>query len=741
MSAQSAKSLPTLPTQTRPRIALVGNPNAGKTTLFNVLTGLRAKTANYPGITVDIRTGTMSVGKHDVDVVDLPGIYSVDALSPEERVAVAALHGELPGEPIPAVIVLVLDATNLARNLFLASEILELDRPTIVALNMIDAADSAGIEIDLKQLSVQLGCKVVAVSARSGRGITELRAAVEEKLVPKLPVLTEAHPDCGQGCSGCTFKSRYEWADRVCSATVKAPAVHNARTEAIDRVLTTPIVGTVTFLLLMFGVFFLIFSLADIPMSLIENGFAEVASGLESILPSAPVARPLWFGGVFALSLAVFAAGYYLSGVKWRAKSAAIAILVSAAIGLLPQDDFRSLAVDGVVGGIGGVAVFLPQICILFFFISLLEDSGYMARAAFVMERLMRFVGLPGKAFVPMLSAHACAIPGIMAARVIENWRDRLVTILVLPLLTCSARLPVYAMVAALLFRDQPLYAALVFVGAYLLGLTAALGTALLLKKSVVPGDSAPLVIELPPYRLPSFRNAMMTVLERAVVFLLNAGTVILCISVILWALATYPKLDESHLPADIAAQVETLRTKAELAKVEPEKSDTTAPPRVSAEEAAELNAEADHLIAQAGLANSFAGRLGRFVEPVFRPLGFDWKMNVGVISSFAAREVLVSTLAIMYGIGEEGAEQQTTLVETLRRQTNADGTPVFSTATCISLLVFYVLAMQCLPTQAVTRRETGSWKWALFQLTYMTSLAYIAALIAYQTLQAIGVS
>ncbi|MCA9110631.1 MAG: ferrous iron transporter B, partial [Planctomycetaceae bacterium] len=428
--------------------------------------------------------------------------------------------------------------------------------------------------------------------------------------------------------------------------------------------------------------------------------------------------RWLWTPVVAGLTFLVTALGYRISAIRWTVTTFAIAVVVSAVVALLPADDFRSLVVNGVISGVGGVLVFLPQICLLFFFICLLEDSGYMARAAFVMERLMRSVGLPGKAFVPMLSAHACAIPGIMAARVIEDRRDRLVTILVLPLLTCSARLPVYAMVAALLFSESPTEAALVFVGAYLLGIAAALLTAFGLKKSILRGETVPLVIELPPYRRPSLRNALLTVYDRSLVFIQNAGSVILMISVILWVLATYPKLSEDNLPSETAELVATLRAS-------------------TGADAEALHQHADQLVAQAELEHSFAGRLGRFVEPVFRPLGFDWRINVGVISSFAAREVVVSTLSIMYGMGDETEEG--TLVETLRRQKRPNGSPVFTTATCLSLLTFYVLAMQCLPTQVVTKRETGSWKWAFLQLGYMTILAYTAALIVYQSAAALG--
>ncbi|MBX3438381.1 MAG: ferrous iron transporter B [Planctomycetaceae bacterium] len=703
-------------------VALVGNPNTGKTSLFNRLTGLRAKTANYPGITVDLRTGRLRLPAGHVTLIDLPGLYSLDALSPEEHVARGLLRGESSAAAAPDVVVLVVDATHLARNLCLAGEVLELNHPTVVALNLIDAADAASIKIDIDSLATELGCPVIPVSARTGRGIDELKRVVGEMLDVPSPLASRT--SCIAGCHGCTFSARYEWAERVCGEIAHVPQTHDQRTAAIDRYLTNPVLGTLAFIALMLGVFYLIFSLADVPMTLIDEGFGRLADLAEAWIPTDAAHPWLWIPAVGGLTMVLFAIGYRIADIRWSWRSSTAAALTAVLVAFLPAEDLRSLVVDGVIGGVGGILVFLPQICILFFFICLLEDSGYMARAAFVMERLMRRVGLPGKAFVPMISAHACAIPGIMAARVIEDWRDRLVTILVLPLLTCSARLPVYAMVAALLFSDAPAKGALVFVGAYLLGITAALLTALGLKKSILRGDAVPLVIELPPYRMPSLRNALLTVVDRALVFVRNAGTVILMISVILWALATYPKLPEEGLSAAGAEKLASIRAAEDAA------DDDTA---------AALAVEADQLLAQEGLAYSAAGRLGRLVEPIFDPLGFDWQMNVGVISSFAAREVVVSTLAIMYGIGEEAAEERTTLVETLRRQQRPDGTPVFTTATCLSFLTFYVLAMQCLPTQAVTRRETGTWKWAFFQLGYMTLLAYSVSLLVYQTAAALG--
>ncbi|MCA9073560.1 MAG: ferrous iron transport protein B [Planctomycetaceae bacterium] len=704
-------------------VALIGNPNAGKTTLFNALTGLRAKTANFPGITVDVRKGRLSLPEETVELVDLPGLYGLDALSPEEMVAEAFLRGDVIGAKVPDVVLLVLDATNLSRNLFLASEVLELKLPTIVALNLIDAANAAGISIDVERLSTELGCPIVPVSARTGEGLDKLRLTLEELLTDRQGATTQMHPSCTTGCEGCEFAARYDWANQVVGESVKSPSDLGQTTARVDRWLTNPFVGIAAFVAVMLGVFYLIFALADVPMTLIDEGFARIGNAVDAILPDRVTSRPTWMASIFASVMAVFAIGYRLQKARWSVLNTFAAIGFAAVIALLPVEDFQSLLINGVIAGVGGVVVFLPQICILFFFISLLEDSGYMARAAFVMERLMRAVGLPGKAFVPMLSAHACAIPGIMATRVIENRRDRLVTIIVLPLLTCSARLPVYTMVAALLFTGTPATGAIVFVGAYVLGVGAALSTSWVLKKSLLRGEAEPLVLELPPYRRPSLRNALLTVLDRATIFLKKAGTVILLISVVLWAMATYPKLPEDQFPAAVA----DLQTEAETTQ------DETL--------AEALLVEADHLAAREQLEYSFAGRLGRAVQPVFAPLGFDWRINVGVISSFAAREVVVSTLSIMYGLGEEGAEEDTQLVKTLHRQTHDDGRPVFTTATCLSLLVFYVLAMQCLPTQVVTSRETGSWKWAIFQLVYMTLLAYSASLIVYQGAHAMGIS
>lgn len=648
-------------------LALIGNPNSGKTTLFNVLTGLRAQTGNYPGTTVEHRSGRVLVETGALELIDLPGVYDLQATTDDERVAVAVLDGHAAGtKPLGGVIVVV-DAAHLNRSLFLVSQVLQRGLPTVVALNMVDAAAAQGIQIDADRLAVELGCPVVPLVARTGEGVATLRAALHH--LPGAPRVSDAISACGT-CGGCRFQSRYAWSDAVAArCSRETPAPPSVWTERVDRVLTHPVVGVAAFAAVMLGVFILIFQIASVPMDLIDSLFSGLGGWLTT----------------------------------W-----------------LPAGDLRDLLVQGIIGGVGGVLVFLPQICILFFCLALLEDSGYLARAAFVMDRLMGRVGLPGKAFVPLLSAHACAIPAIMATRVIPDRRDRLVTILVAPLMSCSARIPVYSMLAALLFANEPLKAALVFTGAYVLGLVMALTMAFVFKKTLLPGEATPLVLELPSYRRPRLRTAFLTVLDRATVFVKNAGTVILFISVLLWAMATYPRSAPPPEAVALQAQAATLEGPA----------------------AAAAQAEAERLTSRHALAHSAAGRLGHWIEPALRPLGFDWQIGIGVLTSFAAREVVVSTLAVVYGVGAEAADEAPdSLYDALRRATRSDGSRVFTPATCFSLLVFYVLAMQCLPTQAVTRRETNSWKWPAIQFGYMSVLAWVVSFLVYQGLKLAGVA
>ncbi len=649
-------------------VALLGNPNAGKTTLFNALTGLHAKTANFAGTTVERRVGRAHIDGHQIVIVDLPGLYSLESTSPEEKVASDALHGRLANHPAPNAALVVVDATNLERNLFLVSQVLDLDCPVVVALNMMDMAKRDGIHIDAAKLRAELKCPVVPVSARTGMGLAELEKEIEQLIAggPKAPAAAHAKPACTLGCTGCPYQARYEWTEKISTKVMDAAAARrSARTERLDDLFTHPLVGVIVFQIVMVSLFALIFWAAQIPMGLISGLFETIGSWITAHTPAG---------------------------------------------------DFQSLLVDGVIGGVGGVLVFLPQICILFFALSLLEDTGYLSRAALVMDKIMRRLGLPGKAFVPMLSAHACAIPAIMSTRVIDNPRDRLVTILITPLLTCSARIPVYAMVTALLFPHSPLKAALVFTAAYATGALAAVLAAWVFNRTILPGGSRPLLIELPPYRMPSLWTATLHTLDRAKIFVKQAGTIILMVSLVLWGLSHYPK--SAPPPAAVAML-------AQAAQLE-QSGDT--------QKAGEMHADADHLTAKNSLQKSAAGKIGRVLEPVLKPLGFDWQIGIGIVSSFAAREVIVSTLAIVYGVGQDAAEHHSaSLYDSLRRATRSDGTPIFTTATCASLLIYYILAAQCLSTTAVVRRETGGWKWPLFQIAYMTGLAYLCAFVVYQ--------
>jgi ferrous iron transport protein B len=651
-------------------IVVVGNPNCGKTTLFNMLTGMRAHTANIAGTTVETRQGKTTIDGRAVTLIDLPGMYSLSDASPEQRIARQALMGKVGDErtsEAPGAVLLVLDAMNIQRNLLLAGQVIELGLPTVVALNMCDLADRAGIKIDTESLSTELGCAVVPICARSGKGLTDLTDALNRRLgSEEVHIVPQSLSACSR-CGGCPFRARFDWAEGVQERCASMPmGEHDPVTEAADRVLTHPLLGIVSFAGIMFMLFALIFWVADYPSTAIEWSFSALGSKVADTLPTG---------------------------------------------------DLNNLLVDGVIGGVGGVLVFLPQICLLFLFLSLLEDTGYLARAAVVSDRLMRRVGLPGTAFVPLLSAHACAIPAIMASRIIDNRRDRLVTILVAPLLTCSARLPVYTMLTALLVPSQPLKAAMIFVGAYCLGIAAALLMALLLNRSILRGRAQPLVIELPSYKAPNLRNALVMMLDRGWAFLMKAGTVILLISILLWASATYPK---SAPPAE--AVVMQQQAKQLLAAGQTDQAEL-------------LIRQANNLTASNSLSHSIAGRLGHAIEPAIRPLGYDWRIGVGIVSSFAAREVVVSTLSIIHGVGDDNDAM---LYDSMRNATLDDGTPMYTPATSLSLLVFFVLAMQCLPTSIVARRETGSWKWPVLQFAYMSALAYGAAWVTFITTNAL---
>ena len=616
-----------------PRIAVLGNPNTGKTTLFNRLCGVRARTANFPGSTVEGRIGThrSADGRAELELVDLPGSYSLTLDIPEARVCRDCLEGAIDGV-MPDAMLVVVDATNLRRNLQFAAQCLLHRLPAVVALNMWDVARQRSSCVDPAELARRLGCPVVPVSGRTGEGVPAVDVALDtlsslpfdsDALVARLQKLPSA--DASPAALAA-------WADGVVqSSSARAPSIDEGREAMVDRIdeaLTHPLLGIGAFMVIMAALFASIFMVAAVPMSLIDLLFGSVATAVRAVLPD----------GILA-----------------------------------------DLLADGVLRGIGGVLVFLPQICLLFFLVSLLEDSGYLARAAFAVDRVMRRFGLSGLSFVPLLSSHACALPGIMSTRLIRDDRERLATILVAPFMSCSARLPVYVLLIGILSVGKPAwFAGVAFAACYALGAGAGLLTALLARRTILRGPARALVLELPPYRIPSLRNAALVTWDRANVFLRNAGTTILAISVVMWWLSAFPRTG------------------------------------------------GDARIQQA---ESFAGRIGDAIQPVFAPLGFDSQLTVGVMTSFMAREVFVSTMGVLAGAGHDADVADQRVLEQVATMTRTDGTPVFTTATCAAALVFFVLAMQCLPTLAVTRRETGSWKWPAIQFGWMTFVAYMAAL------------
>jgi ferrous iron transport protein B len=649
------------------RVALVGNPNTGKTTLFNRLCGLRHKTSNFPGTTQEARVGALrGVQGAGLHLIDLPGVYSIELDLAESEVCRSVLAGQLaaPGEPPgePDVVCVVLDAVNLPRNLVLAGEVLRRRLPTVVAVNMIDLARRQGLSPDPTILSRELGCPVVLISARTGEGLDALIRALEQASIP-----THTPPGTRDGIEN--------WAERIALASLSRPEARprrSTRTDRIDAVLLHPVWGGLVFALVMAGLFAVVFKVATYPMDWIDAIFTHVGGLARSALPE----------------------------------------------GLLSE-----LISEGVVAGVGATVVFLPQICLLFFLISLLEDTGYLARAAMAMDRVLRPFGLPGHAFVPLLSSHACALPGIMAARAVPDRRDRLATILVAPFMTCSARLPVYVLVTTVLFPDSALRASAAFVACYALGITAGLLSALVARRTILRGPARPMALELPTYKVPSLRTALLTTWDRGVMFLKKAGTNILAICIILWWLGAFPHVEPPQEALQLRAQADAL----------------VASPQPGGPDPDDLRAQADRLQAAHAKAHSLIGRLGRAVSPVFEPLGYDWRLTVGVLASFAAREVFVSTMAVLV-VGQEDFEDEGVLRAVASARRDDGVTPVFTTATAVSLLVFFVLAMQCLPTLVVTARESGHYKWALLQFAWMSALAYTAALATRSMLTALGV-
>lgn len=614
------------------RIALAGNPNGGKSSLFNALTGLNQKTGNLPGVTVEKRIGSYSFEGDKVEVIDVPGLYSLIARSPDELISSNLILQT--GPEAPELFVYVADATQLRKSLFLFLQMKAAGCPLILALNMSDLALERGIRIDTLKMEEILGLPVIPVSALKRKGISELKS-----LIKTTPSSTETKKQAGLP----EPEQLFEQIDQIMSECVvwDQKLAFTSRSEKFDRWAMHPFIGYALFFLFLFLMFQAVFSLAEYPMNWIENLFLYAGEYLQNILPEGPL---------------------------------------------------RSLTIHGVLPGLSGVLMFLPQIAFLFFFLALLEDSGYMVRATLLMDRVMRRVGLNGRSVIPLISGFACAIPAIMSTRTIANPRDRLITMLITPLISCSARLPVFILLVSLLLPDEKWlgvfnYQGLALTALYLLGFLSAFGTALVLNKGIRVKNVNPFLMEIPEYRFPHWRQVSMQIYEKCKSFVSEAGKIILGISILLWALTSYG-------PADF-------------------NSDSAEP---------------------SSLEESFAGKAGQFIEPVIEPLGYDWKIGIAIISSFAAREVFVGSMATIYHVEDE--EDMKGIKERLSQEVHPEtGEKVFSVGTLVSLLLFYLFALQCISTLAVMRKETGGWKWPLIQFAFMGVLAYCSALLAYQLL------
>ena len=711
------------------RVALAGNPNTGKTCLFNALTGARRRVANYAGVTVEAKTGrATSPSGTPIDVVDVPGCYSLTARSLEEEVAHDVLLGQL-GEGPADVIVVVADASNLERNLYLALQVAELRRPTVLALNMFDVAEESGIEIDAEGLGRALGMTAIPVVATTGRGVPELLAAIETAVsggpasppplslsdsdrsaVETVQALLEGEPDTDGVDALWLLTSGEQHLDRLSDdvrGRVAAIRTELARAADTDRPLD-------------FNRRVILARYAVIDRVCGEHVTVQPSVGLSTTeRVDRVVTHPVWGMAIFALAMTVlFQAVFSWSEPMIEGVEIVMTWLAATAGSTLPEGVIRELVTDGIIAGIGNILVFLPQILLLFLAIGLLEETGYMSRAALLLDRVMRRVGLHGKAFVPLLSSFACAVPGVMAARTVESASDRLVTIMVAPLMSCAARLPVYTLIIAAVFSTtDPLLGflsvgGLVITAMYFLGIVAALAMAWAFKRTLLKAPTPPLILELPDYKRPSAKVVLQRVYWRGRVFVIQTGSVILALSVCLWALMSYPRSEPA--PDEHDARVAALT--------------------VQLGDAEEAEAAAAREQGQLRLRNSIAGHMGRGIEPLIEPLGFDWKIGIGLIGSFAAREVLVSTLGQVYGVGSDVDEESVVLREALLADIDPEtGRSKFTPLVGLSLMVFFVLAMQCLSTVATVRRETASWRWPIIMIVYMNVLAWVGAFLTYQ--------
>jgi ferrous iron transport protein B len=649
------------------KIALLGNPNTGKSSVFNMLTGLRQQIGNFPGVTVDKKFGLFSIDKEEHTLIDFPGTYSIYPRSKDEQVVYDVLSNPNHAD-YPDLVIVVADESNLERNLFLFTQIYDLKIPSILVLNMADIARKKGKIVDIEKLQKRFdGSVVVETTARIGLGKDRLTQAIQLNSSKKdyETFQLNAHLCEVEDLKGQEHEANERYIlirELIEQIEVEKNQKKESQSNRLDRILVHPIFGYLIFAGILLLIFQFIFAFATYPMDFIDSVFANFSS---------------WLGNT------------------------------------LPEGLFSDLLSQGIVPGIGGVVVFIPQIALLFFFISILEESGYLARVVFIMDRLMRPLGLSGKSVVPLMSSVACAIPGVMATRTISDWKERMITILVAPLMSCSARIPVYTLLIALVIPNEKVLGfinlqGLVLFGLYSLGLISALVIAAILKLLINSKEKGFLLLELPSYKTPRWGNVGITVSEKVKVFTLNAGKIILAISIVLWAMATFG-------PSDKMVQA------AKATKIEAESLNLG-------------KEEKDRLVASAKLEQSYIGILGKTIEPVIQPLGYDWKIGISLITSFAAREVFVGSLATIYAVQDDGGTNKR-LIERLRDEKRSDGKPVYSLASGVSLMIFYVFAMQCMATLAIVKRETKSWKWPLIQMGFMATLAYVGAWITFQLL------